>query len=134
MADKYASTVSGALASLKLGNLHYEYKQFDQALFYFKKAKKYAHDKTLLFNALYNVAYATEALGQYEEAQKYFEELSTVEVEFWALSGYLGKGRCLEKLGNLEKARETYENLKKKYPQYQQKAEEYILLMSYEKK
>src|SRR3989344_6423289 len=38
VADKYASTVSGALASLKLGNLHYEYKQFDQALFYFKKA------------------------------------------------------------------------------------------------
>lgn len=132
--DKYASTVSGVLSSLKLGNLYYEYKQFDQALFYFKKAKKYARDKTLLYNALYNVAYAAEALAQYEEARKYFDELSSVEIEFWALSGYLGKGRCFEKLGNLEKAKETYEGLKQKYPQYQQKAEEYLLLMSYEKK
>ncbi|HLD74303.1 MAG TPA: tetratricopeptide repeat protein [Bdellovibrionota bacterium] len=132
--DKYASTVSGVLASLKLGNLYYEYKQFDQAMLYFKKAKKYAKDKTLLFNALYNVAYAHESLGQYEEAKNSFEELSFADVEFWALSGYLGKGRCFEKLGHVDKAKEAYESLKQKYPQYQQKAEEYLLLMSYEKK
>ncbi len=132
--DDYASSVSGVLAALKLGNLYYEYKQFDQALIYFKSAKKYAKDKTLLFNALYNVAYAHESLGQYEEAKNNFNELSSADIEFWALSGFLGKGRCLEKLGSLDKAKEVYESLKKKYPQYQQKADEYLLLMSYEKK
>ena len=134
VSKKYSKTMGSVFSSLKLGHVYYNQKQYKEALTFFHQAEKQCKDRFFSTLISYNLAYTYESLKEWNKCESYFEKLQASDIDFWSVSGYLGKGRCLEGLGQREQAKQVYETLKQKLPKYQKQADEYLSLLSYEKK
>ncbi|MBI2026528.1 MAG: tetratricopeptide repeat protein [Deltaproteobacteria bacterium] len=116
MMDDTMMSKGNRLAGTTTPYLEFNQEDYEKALTYFKKAEAAVSDDLLKILVCYNMGNTLEALHQYEAALKYYEKLLSYDMEFVSQEAHLGLARCYEAMQQLDKAKATYENFAKKYP------------------
>ncbi len=110
----YPRSAVAPLAHYHLGNLHYDRKEYTEAVeayeSFIARASGREKDRFLVSLAHYGMAYSFENLKEYSKALEAFQRAAetTVEPAFQAMMDR-NMGRVSEAMGNVEKAREYYE-------------------------
>lgn len=120
VAEEFPGTQSGFDATMQLGSLYFDHAMdnaaYGKASQWFEKAVSTAPSNEQSISALYNLAYAQEALGRCADSVKTFDR--ALNSGSGPLQGELlrGKARCQETLGDKAAAKVTYENMIKVLP------------------
>jgi len=115
--QKYPRTISGQTALYNAANLYYSQNDYQKALDnYSLLAEKHPGNEFVYPLALQSMAYCNEQLGNYQEARENFEKLLSLEVELSRAQLYMDLGRIYESLGEVEKARASYQEVLDSYP------------------
>lgn len=120
VAEGFPGTQPGFDAKMQLGSLYFDHaanaSAFGKASLWFEAATLSAPTNELSISALYNLAYAQEALGRCADSVKTFDR--ALNSGSGPLLGELlrGKARCQETLGDKAAAKATYENMIKLLP------------------
>ncbi|MFH1626342.1 MAG: tetratricopeptide repeat protein [Pseudomonadota bacterium] len=114
---KYPRTGVATLALLYSGHTYYKLKQFDESIeFYQSFLKKTSFDNPLKIFAFDGLGYGYEAKGDYRNALIYFSKLIDGDENPLSRLGHFSVGRCYEKLGEKDKALQTYQKVLTMYP------------------
>jgi len=113
--DDYSSTDAGNLAKYYAGLCYMKKGEYEDAIIYLKKFS--GDDVIVPAMALGAIGDAHMQLDDLEKAAKYYMDAAIKdENEFVSPTFLLKAGWTYEILGNLEKAKSTYETIKKDYP------------------
>lgn len=109
---KYSGTVAGTLARAKYAGIYYAEGDYTSAIDLYKRlSKDLKADKALKNMALSGLAYSYEALKQYDDAVKTFEEIVNSENALKKDDALFHLGLIHELQGNREKSREAFEKI-----------------------
>ncbi len=120
VADGFPGTQAAYDAKMQLGSLYFDHGAtpalLGKSAQWFEKASVTAPSNDQVIFALYNSAYAQEALGHCAESVKLFDR--ALSSGSGPIQGELlrGKARCQETLGDKTGAKATYENIIKALP------------------
>lgn len=113
VAAKFPGTSSGRLALLYQGNIHLRGGEFDQAIQAYENfLQKVGKERLYRSFAMEGLGYSYEGKGNYEKAIAAYQKEIELGQDFSA-NGYLGLGRCYEKLGKTKEAVENYRHFLK---------------------
>jgi tetratricopeptide (TPR) repeat protein len=115
IADQYGSTHAGDLARFYLADSYYQLGKFAEALEAFKE---YSPSDDLLKASRYaGIAACSEALGNYTDAGKYFEDAAGSEQTDNSIAEDLSNAaRCFAQGGDKSRALDILKRIKKNYP------------------
>ena len=133
VASKYSATFAGVSAQLKLADVYFGRKEYDRAFELFEDVYKDSDSKLLRSISLVNMAYIREIKKDYQTSLGFFNKLIAGSFEIFKIQAYFGKSRCLEKLLETVKAKETYNLIISKYPnsEHAKTARKYISMLDY---
>jgi tetratricopeptide (TPR) repeat protein len=113
VARDYDGTPVAARAQLEAARNLYDEGKYDQAITKYSLARKGAGDAAISVAAALGEAYALEASGKPETAEKGFADTAgTVGSDALALDAWLGAGRCAKAQGKLAEAERYYDKAK----------------------
>jgi tetratricopeptide (TPR) repeat protein len=122
--DHYKRTEAAGPARILLGQHDYDSGNYDAAIDCYQDFLKMRNRKPELTAMAYEgLGYSYEAKGDFSQALSNYEnvkETHLANVQGWA---YLGMARCYEKLGELQKAVDTYRTFLADYPRHPKAAE-----------
>jgi tetratricopeptide (TPR) repeat protein len=122
--ENYKRTDACGVARILLGQRYYQSGDYDSAIDTYKGLlKKRNRRPELTAMAREGLAYSYEAKEDFSQALNCYEELSRAsvgDVQGWAC---MGMARCYEKLGEFQKAIDTYRTFLTDHPQHPKAAE-----------
>jgi tetratricopeptide (TPR) repeat protein len=111
---KFPRTSSGKLSILYKGNIHLRLGEFEEAIKAYESfLQKGGKEKLYRSLATEGLGYSFEGKKDYEKAVNAFQKVIDLGESFQLGNGYLGMGRCYEKLGKNKEAIENYKNFLK---------------------
>lgn len=120
VAAEFPGTQPGFDAKMQLGSLYFDHATspaaYGLASQWFEKAAATAPSNEQSITALYNLAYAQEALGRCADSVKTFDRALNSGSGPLLAELLRGKARCQETLGDKVAAKATYENMIKLLP------------------
>lgn len=120
VAAEFPGTQPGFDAKMQLGSLYFDHATspaaYGVASQWFEKAAATAPSNEQSITALYNLAYAQEALGRCADSVKTFDRALNSGSGPLLAELLRGKARCQETLGDKVAAKATYENMIKLLP------------------
>ncbi|MFO8055049.1 MAG: tetratricopeptide repeat protein [Bacteroidales bacterium] len=125
--DEYKRTKSGNLAQYYAGVCFLKLGEFDQAIAHLKKFD--SDDEMILPMAYGNLGNAYMEKGELETAANYYKDAVDASENRFTAPEYLFRlGLTYEMLDNYDKAKQTYESIRKEYPnsRYGREIEKYI--------
>jgi tetratricopeptide (TPR) repeat protein len=115
--QKYPRHFSGQTSLYNAANLYYSQGEYQKAYDnYLLLKEKHSKNELIYPLALQSMAYCSEQLENYQEAKAKFEELLSMEIELSRAQLYMDLGRIYETLGDLERARASYQEVLDSYP------------------
>jgi tetratricopeptide (TPR) repeat protein len=112
--EKFTRTSSGEKSILYKGNIHLRLGEFEEAIKDYESfLKKGGGEKIYRSFAIEGLSYAYEGKKDYEKALNNYKKIIESGENFQLPSGYLGMGRCYEKLGKNNEALENYKSFLK---------------------
>ena len=114
-----------------MADIYFSRKEYDRAFKLFEEVYKDSDSKLLRSIALVNMAYIREIKKDYRTSLGFFDRLIKGSFEVFEIQAYFGKSRCLEKLHETVKAKETYNTIISKYPnsEHAKTARKYISML-----
>jgi tetratricopeptide (TPR) repeat protein len=107
--EKFPRTSSGKMSILYKGNIHLRLGEFEEAIKDYENfLKKGGKEKIYRSFAIEGLGYAYEGKKDYERALNHYKKMIESGENFQLPNGYLGMGRCYEKLGKNNEALENY--------------------------
>jgi tetratricopeptide (TPR) repeat protein len=108
--ENYGNNEQTLWARLYLAHIHYQQKNLDQAIRWYKEVLAHASKDANLLRAiaLLDLGYTYEELGKLEKAVENFTRLSQLEGSFFREESYMALGRCYEQKGDKENAIKYY--------------------------
>ncbi len=125
---KFAQGTRQDQAFFYTGESYYYLEDFENAFAYYAKAQEISHDDKIVFIAKVSRGWCQLKLGQYEAAQKIFDEAKTMAQEkgLPADEILLGEATLFSETGEHPKALEDYNQLIRLFPQSERLAEAYL--------
>jgi tetratricopeptide (TPR) repeat protein len=111
--EKFPRTSAGKMSILYKGNIHLRLGEFEEAIKDYENFLKKDGEKIYRSFAIEGLSYAYEGKKDYEKALNHYKEMIDSGENFLLPSGYLGMGRCYEKLGKNNEAIESYKSFLK---------------------
>lgn len=128
--DDHPGTVAAKMAKIRLADICYGAKRFDDAVSLYQNALPDFSDDPFLKNTILNgLAYSFEALKNNAEAIKYFEMIVSDNTSAMRDSALYNLGRIHSESGDTEKSTAFYKSLFEEHPDsiYNKFAEEKLL-------
>ena len=115
--DQYASRGGGKAARITFANIAYKAKKFDKAIELYQKALQDLSDDSSLKNMiLSSLGYSYEGKNDYQNAEKYFNQIVIGQVSLLKDDAVFNLGRIYAKLEKQDKSMEFYKKLVNEYP------------------
>jgi len=115
IADQYGSTHAGDFARFYLADSYYQLGKYAEALEEFKGCSP--SDDLLKASRYAGIAACLEALGDFDDAGKYFEDAAEKEQTDNSIAEQLSNAaRCFAQAGDKSRALDILKRLKKNYP------------------
>ncbi len=116
--DKYPDTRAGVASRMYAGTCSYRLGQYDEAV---KLLEGFLSDAPEVLSGMKpmaqeNLGYIYEEQEQYREALKWFEKARENQSDIAAASGLISCARCLEQLGETDRACQYYEDYVDMFP------------------
>jgi len=114
--NEFPDTVAANYAYLYSGHCFYQMKEFNKAAEAYEKFIERCPEQSLKMLAYPKLGWSYEEMENYENALDYYLNLLKINNISTKEFAYEGAARCYEKIGNTQKALETYQAALDKYP------------------